>query len=492
MSSTHLLFGAMNRLFQTLSVITLLTLGSCRDSFFDEYPQDQFTEAGFYKRASDFEQALNAGYRSLQSSYSNFYSFGDIASDDSYNWKKNNNSQLIQFNESTVTSNNGIISGQWSSHFATIARANIVLSRIGGVSMEETLKKRYEGEARFLRALMYFNLVRIFGDVPLITKEITDAQESFAYGRDPADKVYELIISDLTTAAQYLPDAYTQNIDIGRATSLAAKSLLGKVYLTQKRYPEAVTKLKEVIASGKAGLMPNYNDFYNPDLPNNKEIIFAVQYARNFDPTIGSPFGNIVAPNEPVDRPIVTVGNGAGQFFLTTDLLNSFELGDLRKTAIDSAVGQRKYYFTKKYFDPKMAKANDAANDWPILRYADVLLMTAEALNESGNPTEALLYLNPVRKRAGLGELSGLPQGPLRLVLERERRVELNSEGQRWFDLVRTGRAKDVMNAFFVKYKSDDDQAGQNSSLQDNELIFPVPKFQVDLNPDRIKQNPGY
>ncbi|WP_188315884.1 RagB/SusD family nutrient uptake outer membrane protein [Chitinophaga agrisoli] len=473
-------------------LFSCLLLGSCGKGFFDQYPGDVLSNANFYTQSGDFEQGLNAAYANLRNNYRWWYVFGDMTSDDVYNWKRNNSSTIIQFNESNISSDNSLLNDLWNSSYATIARCNIVAGRIGNITMDETLKQRYTGEAKFLRALIYFNLVRVFGDVPLVLTEVTAAQQSFGFAREASDKVYAQIVQDLKDAAATLPDVYTKNNDIGRATSIAAKSLLGKVYLTRKQYPEAAAILQEVIGSGIPALLPTYTDVFSPDNPNNKEIIFAVQYGRGFDPQQGSPFGNDVAPNEPVNKIVVAAGNGQGTFLVTDDLAQAFTTADTRKQAIDSATGTRKYYFTNKYFDPAITKANDAANDWIVLRYADVLLMAAEAYNEQGQVTPALTYMNEVRHRAALTASATTDKGTLRTEIAQERRLELNCEGHRWFDLVRTGQAKTVMNAFFEKYKADDDQAGKSSTIQDNELIFPIPGFQVNLNPEKIKQNPGY
>lgn len=473
-------------------LLSCLLLGSCGKGFFDQYPGDVLSGANFYTQPGDFEQGLNGAYANLRSNYRWWYIFGDMTTDDVYNWKRNNSSTNIQFNESNISADNSLLNDLWNTSYATIARCNIVAGRIGNITMDETLKKRYVGEAKFLRALIYFNLVRVFGDVPLVLTEVMQAQESFGFGREASTKVYDQIAQDLQEAADALPATYDKNSDIGRATSIAARSLLGKVYLTRKQFTEAATVLQEVINSGIPALLPAYTDIFLPDNPNNKEVIFAVQYARGFDPQQGSPFGNDVAPNEPVDKVVVAAGNGQGTFLITDDLAHIFTGADTRKSAIDSATGTRKYYFTKKYFDPAITKANDSGNDWIVLRYADVLLMAAEAYNEANQAQQALDYLNQVRHRAGLNNAETTDKMALRVEIATERRMELNCEGHRWFDLARTGQVKTVMNAFFEKYKTDDDQAGKNSSIQDNELIFPIPGFQVNLNPDKIKQNPGY
>jgi len=205
----------------TLAVLSVFLLGTpaCREEFFDEFPQDTFNEASFYKKASDFELGLNAAYGSLRNSYRNWYAFGDVYSDDAYNWKFNNSQPLITINEANTASDNSLVSSLWSGCYGTIALANLIIDRSAVVSYDETRKKRYVAEARFLRGLMYFNLVRVFGNVPLVVREIVDPQTSFDYGREPVDKVYEQILSDLRAAEQDLPASYTLNADVGRATS---------------------------------------------------------------------------------------------------------------------------------------------------------------------------------------------------------------------------------------------------------------------------------
>lgn len=475
--------------------LLLLGLGltACSDKFFDLRPVDSFNEASFYQRASDFDQGLVAAYASLRATYRNWYALGDVATDDAYNWRTNNNTNLININEAQTTATNGLVSGFWDASYSIIALANVIIDKSAAVSYDETLRKRYVAEARFLRGLMYFNLVRVFGDVPLVLNQLTTPSQAFEFGRTPSAEVYAQILADLQVAETDLPRAYATNNDVGRATSGSAKALLGKVLLTQRQYGPAVTKLREVTSSGTYSLVADYAGLFNPDLASTPEDIFKVQYARAA-PGMGSPFGGDVAPNEPTPGKtfLAAGGIGRGFFHMTTDLRQAFTPGDRRFATVDSARGTRLYYVTKKYFDPKITVADDAGNDWYVLRYADVLLMLAEALNEGGNSADALIPLNQVRARAGLPALTATTQADLRQVIERERRLELYHEGHRWFDLLRTGRLTTVMNAHYQRWAGDNDQVGQGASLQEFRLLFPLPKFQVDLNPTKLIQNPGY
>jgi hypothetical protein len=213
--------------------------------------------------------------------YTNYYVLGDVASDNAYTQRSSNAVDLISFNESNLTASSAVISSIWTGSYQVIARSNIVLDRIGNANVEAGMKRRLTGEAKFLRSLMYFNLVRIFGDVPLVLKDISGPAEALSYGRDPVADIYTQIVSDLKEAEGMLPVTYTVNADIGRATKVAVQSLLGHIYLTQKNYPEAAAKLAEVVNTAQYGLLPKYDDVFDADNANNREIIFAVQSVGN-------------------------------------------------------------------------------------------------------------------------------------------------------------------------------------------------------------------
>lgn len=479
-----------------LIVFAVALLGSsCKESFFNELPSDQLSEESFFKSSNDFETTLNDGYRLLRTAYANYYVIGDIASDDAYNQKFNNNYNLISINESNVNAENSVVQSIWSGSYQVISRANLVLDKIDAITMDNSLKERYKGEAKFLRSLMYFNLIRIFGDVPLVLTDVKSPQEAFSYSREPVAKVYDVIIADLKDAEGWLPVAYTSNEDIGRATSMAAKSLLGHIYLTRKNYNDGATKFLEVINGNNHRLLDNYSDVFDAAKSNNEEIIFAVQYARGLDPGQGNPFAYAAWPGQSVGDGLLKLANG--NFLMTDDLDRAFEEGDQRKLMnnYDFETGySRRYVFTRKYYDKDMVVKLDAGNDWIVYRYADILLMYAETQNELNMPNEALRYLELVRDRVNLltDKDLGNSQVLMRSALEKERRVELNCEGHRWFDLVRTDRTIPIMNAHFLDSTLDDDQIGGGGSVEEFELLFPLPSFEVNLNPDKLIQNPGY
>jgi hypothetical protein len=324
-----------------------------------------------------------------------------------------------------------------------------------------------------------------------VLTEIKNPDAGYDFGRNPKAEVYTQIEKDLTEAAAALPLSFT-GADIGRATQGAAKALLSKVFLTQRKFNEAAARLKEVIGSGVYTLLPNYADVFRVTNKNNRESVFEIQF-RSGGVGEGNPWANSFAPENSGTAVIAFGGDGNNQ--PTTDIAQAYEANDTRRaislaTSYVNSSGQTiPYSFIKKYYDVPATK-NDNGNNIPVIRYADVLLMYAESLNETGyQPSgEAMRFLNDIRKRAVLPEKTAVEipnQQAFRLAIEQERRVELAFEGHRWFDLVRTGRAIEVMN-------SKKDQIGLVRLLTDNDLLFPIPQSQIDINKSKINQNPGY
>jgi hypothetical protein len=484
-----------SRSFFLMSLACIFIIISCSDKYFDEYPSDAPTENTFFHGPENIKMMLNDAYFTMRSVYQFYYYVADLTSDDSYNSKFNNSSDHITINESNVTSSNGAIGNLWTNSYNVIARCNMVLEQSEKISMDATVKQNYQNEAKFIRALIYFNLVRIFGDVPLVLKDIKTSEEAFSYGRESLENVYAQIQEDLT-AAKSLPSFYVKNEDKGRATSWAAKSLLAKIYLTQKNYTAANAELEDIINNSPHILLDSYADIFAADNPNNDEIIFAIQYARGFDPSMGNPLVTGCFPNETIGQNFGSgiLATGTGTFLMTEELDALYTATDTRRSMIYRMEGNRRsYIFTMKYYDTGMITKVDSGCDWIVLRFADVLLMYAEVQNELNNVSIASTYVNAVRIRAGL-DISipvATDQAGMRLAIELERRLELFCEGHRWFDLVRTGRAITVMNAHFNSDASNE-EIGENCSVEEYELIFPVPNNQVLLNPDKIKQNPGY
>jgi len=475
--------------YRFLILLSFLALGSCKDGFLNLTPISETNDLNFYRNAEDMLNAVNAAYASLQFDglYSQgLYAIGEGISDNTEILDAQSGIDISQLDAFTTLSNNGIVNTTWNDHYRGILSCNTVIDRSEGVTMDQQLKDRYVGEVKFLRALMYFNMVRIFGDVPLILKETTDVSVGYTFSRNPVNEVYDQIIKDLQEAEQKLPVSYT-GTSVGRATSGAAKGLLAKVFLTQKKWSEAAAKTKEIIDAQTYDLLPSYADIFKINNKNNKESLFEVQYKKG-GYGLGSPFNNRFAPRL-AGVAVTTIGAGSGHNLPTADMNKAYEVGDLRKE-VSMAQGYTsagKFVdapFIKKYLDPAPFAANDADNNWPVLRYADVLLMRAEALNEIGYAAdgEAFTLLNRIRKRAGLAEKKSqtiATQAAFRLAVENERRVELAFENHRWFDLLRTDRAIAVMNA-------------KGFNVQPFRLLLPIPLTQIQINPDKIKQNPGY
>ena len=471
-----------------LLAILSLSLTACQEKFLDLAPIAQANTTSFFKTQSDMIIALNGAYGALQfgGQYGQNYIYTEIPSDDTRPVLSGSVTDQDEFDKFYLRTTNPFLLNRWSDGYRGIYRTNVVLSRIAEVPMDETLRKRIVGEAKFLRALMYFNLVRSFGGVPLVLTEITDPSQGYEFGRAPATEVYAQIVKDLTDAETVLPATYT-GADMGRATRGAAKSLLGKVYMTQKKYAEAAAKLKEVVDANTYDLLPAYADLFKPASKNSRESIFEVQYKKGSIGE-GSNFGNTYAPENSGNAVIQFGGGGNNQ--PTTDLIQAFETGDPRRATslatnyVNASGTTINYNYIRKYLDLPTTNG-DADDNYYVLRYADVLLLYAEALNETGKPAEALPYLNRVRKRVGLADRVGLSQADLRLALAQERRVELAFEGHRWFDLVRTGRALGVLQAKAT-------EIGIKSNLTENNLILPIPQSQIDINPSKITQNTGY
>ncbi|TJY62734.1 RagB/SusD family nutrient uptake outer membrane protein [Sphingobacterium alkalisoli] len=477
-----------------MGLLSILSLSGCK-KFLDLAPISQTNGNNFYQTAEDMKNALNAVYGALQYPgmyYSSMHIIGDLRSDNTWIPNPNAGANLQEVDEFKNNAFNSISSTTWSAHYQGIQAANIVIDKIDAVNMDEDLKNQYRGEAKFLRALMYFNMVRIFGDVPLVLEVINNPQEGYAYGRTPAEEVYAQIVSDLSDAEGALLYEYG-NADIGRATKGAAMSLLGKVYLTQKKWALAVQKLKEVIDQttlNKYQLLPSYASVFGIANENSKESIFEVQFKKGSSGE-GSPFTNQFAPIGS-GTAVTSLGNPLGQNIPTDNMNAAYEVDDVRKdlsmrTSYVVNGNTVMHNYVAKYLGVPAANL-DSDNNWIVLRFADVLLMYAEALNEQGYVADgpAFAYLNQIRNRANLlsktsnhvtPALRIADQGAFRLAIEHERRVELAFEGHRWFDLVRTDRAMAVLESI---------------GMQAHHVLFPIPNSQIEINPGVMTQNQDY
>ena len=356
-----------------------------------------------------------------------------------------------------------------------------------------------------MRGYYYFELTQYFGDVILITEPLELPSKAWDYQRVPQAQVYTQIETDLKDAASMLPVKYT-GADIGRVTKGAALSLLGKVYLTEKKYPDAVATLQQVLPLGYS-LVPNYADVFDPQKKNGPESIFEVQYQGGNDLGEWSSFIYTFAPR--LSKDAVTgwpQSNPGGWNIPTNDMIASYEPGDSRKAAsigldFKSPITGDVVPYIKKYDHPH-AIYGRTDDDWPVLRYSDVLLMLAEAINEATGPTsEAFGYLNQVRKRADLPEVSGLDKEAFRAKVLHERRVELAFENWRWFDLKRTqtpDQLAQFLNAYGAVEKANPTVSRQGTPYSSGDYIFesyealyPIPNNEILVN-SKLTQNPGY
>ncbi len=497
----------------TVTGIILLSLiqFSCDDDFLVTTDPTRIDTNLFYKDQKQVEQALNGVYGQLQNITNNEYIFQEFTSDNTtldFNpLDRGGAAGWEAFEFSTVNSGNGEISNLWNNYYAALYNINFALEKLAAsTALDATAKTVIEGQLKFMRGFYYFNLVRYFGEVVLVTSTLDKAEEAFDLVRSPEATIYTQIETDLKEAAAALPLSYDA-ANVGRVTKGAALSVLGKVYLTKKQYPEATATLQQVLALGYA-LLPNYADNFDPQKKNGVESILEVQYQGGNDLGEWSSFMYTFAPR--LSQGAVTGFANvtpAGRNIPTNDIMAAYEAGDLRKdvslkAGYTNAKGEWvPIPFINKYHYPHTI-AGRTDNNWPVLRYSDVLLLLAEALNEQSGPTvEAYDYLNQVRKRAGLAELNGLDKETFREKVLQERRVELAFENHRWFDLKRTKTPAELaqfMNAYAAKEKENPTVNRGGVAFNaldyvytDQEAIFPIPAPQILIN-DKLTQNPGY
>jgi len=455
---------------------------SCNEDLIQLSPISQNSAGNFYSTPEQIEQAVVGVYDGLQltGQYRQYFIYlMEVRSDNSKQQSTTSSGGVfgdVDLFRMEATSN--VVELAWKDCYKGIQRCNIVLKRIESVSVNPN-KTVQIGEIKFIRALTYFNLVRLFGDVPLVTKEYGDPFEAFELVRTPKADVYALIIKDLTEACQSLN---TNALRPGGATKNAAYALLGKVQLTLENFTEAIAALRNV--SGV--LLPNYADNFGLANENSVESLFEIQFKKGGIGE-GSPYANLFTPFG-ASYLIGGIGTTFGDNLPTQDIYNSYPVGDIRR---DVTMGKTTsdVLYTKKYIDTPF-KDLDGGNNFIVLRYADVVLMLAEALNEQGYiaDDEAFTLLNKIRNRAGLSSLTSLDlpeQNSFRIAIANERRWELAFENHRWFDLVRTGKAIQVMNAHTS-------ESGVMNTVTNENLLYPIPQSQVDATNGKITQNPGY
>ncbi|MDR1600867.1 MAG: RagB/SusD family nutrient uptake outer membrane protein [Tannerella sp.] len=462
-------------------IFTSLILWSCSESFLELSPISNANEASYYKTEKDFETAVVAAYATLYTEFapeSGISYCSEQMSDEATVYDMAGNVADKQaFKNYSLFPANTIVLQTWRSGYNSLLIVNTVINKLQTSSISEQLKTGYEAEMRFLRALYYFNLVRMFGDIPLVDEPIV-VSESYSRLRSSVSGIYDFIIEDLKFAADHLP-LQSQVSRVGQASKGAAQGLLGKVYLTVNNKNAAKDVLGQVISSGEYELLSDYAHLWDLAHENSREALFEIQHVAG--PTSpSSPYHEYFCPY----NNMAISGQGFGVNQVTEDLWNEFEPDDPRRDLSiftgynDKGGNWIEIKFPKKWWDPAWINSGSYyfENNFIVLRYADVLLMYAEA---AADP----VYLNMVRDRAGMpryGE-AGYPArySTLALAIEHERMVELSLEFHRWFDLKRTGRATTVLSA------------RKGKTITEQMLVLPVPQTEIDINPALI-QNPGY
>lgn len=449
--------------------VASIGLVSCGEKFFEQYPSNSVTEGNFYQTEDDFNQGVYSCYAKLKTEMAFHLTELAYRTDEcvleSMAVSTQDRYDLDHFAEN---SSNGILSKIWNAWYNGIYRCNDVLDHAEGKDFPKLAQ--YKAEALFIRSWYYFNLWRCFGGVPVVKTVATPAEAKVVPRCDEAT-MYEMLVEDLTYASENLPAA--RGAEKARVTKIAAQTLLGKVYLTFGKYAEADAILASAMSDTGYGLMPTTADVFNISNKMNKEVIFALYYNKTNDNGHGYWYSSNTSVE--ADR-----SNPTPQFksiYAATDtrfaLINTY-----RK--ISSSV-----YAMAKWDDTYDATyTTQVGNDFPHLRYADIVLMRAEALAQQNNIAEAVTYLNMTRTRAGLAPLAAADFADKKAFIKEladERGREFALEGHRWFDLVRLGLAIDYFR-------------GLGQKIGEHQLIFPIPNNQIEIVNDNsiLWQNPGF
>ncbi|MFY0253588.1 RagB/SusD family nutrient uptake outer membrane protein [Chitinophaga sp. 30R24] len=507
----------MNK-YTVIFFLALISLASCSKDFLERNNPNGTAVGNFFKSENSVLLAVNGAYSSLRGSNNigeNSGLYTDERSDDTgTNDSQSNAGEPFQFGNFSILPSNTYLKSHWVSLYQTITQCNSITSNIDKVTFANNdTKLQYLAEAKFIRALIYFHLVRKWGDVPLVTKTLTSTGDITANTyRQPQDVVYAQIVADLKDALNSKLPNLQSGAGVGRASKAAINGLLGQVYLTM-----ATTFDKdktENLANANTYLTAAYNmrSFVNlKDIPyadvfdvskktSNAEVIFQIVYKQG-DITYGS---SIAANNQALGETINSQKKGLGVGGnVTPDLIKDYEVNDPRKTfSVKYAANEQvQDWFVTKYRD-----ASDAAgvngyggNDTPLMRYADIILMLAEVNMLQGNDAVAIQYLDMVRERAGmpLYEVArtdadySAKYPTLKLAILHERRVELAFEHHRWFDLLRFFTTPELVTFFKAKSQADFGNA-KLVNFNTKDRYFPIPFDEYKLDPTKMYQNPGY
>lgn len=500
----------MKKIISLISVLALMISFTGCDEFLSVVPEDQLTLDGYFKTEAQCLQATASLYGFVWFNFNDKANFaiGDIYAGNMFT----SSDEVINFHNYTVAQNNIRVFEAWSACYAAVAHSNNIINNLppvaGNYGVSQDVIDQCVAEARFMRASAYFYLVQLFGSVPIID-DGAEAAANPIVPRIIEEDIYTFILNDLVFAETNSPDDRSGNEE-GRITKWAAKALMAKVYLTQKNYDSAKSKLQEVIASQKYHLLDNYGDLFYTENNNSAESVFAWQWVANQ----GWATQNTHQAFFAITGDITTVGDGWGMVKPSVDLINAFENGDARKKAILMEDGD--YYpqllsgsggFTfsldnyssetnagiKKYVvgspdDDNVGFMSTGINTY-IIRYADVLLMYVEAMIGDGNSTSdatAVGYFNQIRNRAKLGTKSSITRDELL----QERRIEFAFEHQFLYDLVRIlgedGAKSYLSNVERGRYDGD---TFLPQKFNCNRVKFAIPTSEVDQNP-LLKEDP--
>ena len=452
------------KILKTLYIVMLMMALGCNEQL-DLEPISVIGENGYFNNAKEVEAALIGAYDGLQQTVQREIFILENRSDNGRVGSGSGGDFLAvtTFDDKAISS---VITAYWTSVYNAISRANVVLKYVDVVE-DDNLRNQIEGEARFIRAYLYFRLVRMFGEVPLVL-ETVNPEETAVLAKVPVNDVYQAIIEDLMFAANNLPATSTEK----RAAGLPAKGILAKVHLTRQDFSLAKPLLEDIINSGSYALENSYSDVFDLGNELNDEMLFVIQFKSGSNGE-GNNFSYELTPESPI-----------GAVRPTDNLINAYNPSDQRKDVSLSETDK----LILKYKNNNILYDGD--NDWPVLRYADIVLMYGEVLNEqskSTGPTQlAIDYLNLTRERAGLPILTKAEMDTYeayKSAMLKERRLELAFENQRWFDLLRTDTALEVMRAI---------GANDGFEVEPYRLFFPIPQRDIDTSGGILKQNAGY
>lgn len=500
------------------NILCMFFLVSCSEDFLRLTPEGESTVANFYKTEDHFEQAINAAYASLRDLTNLGYVFGEMRSDNTH-YTHNNNERMDgnvhreNVANFLVDSQNDIVSHIWGTCYGIIAQTNSILDRIDKTPFSVEFKDKIIGQASFLRAFAYFELVQTYGRVPLQLTEVNSADGAFPEQSEP-DEVYKVIIEDVKEAISKLGNAtFPQD---GSATKGAAKMLYSYVLMTMpnRDYPEAEAQLNDVIYNMGYDLLPDYASVFDLSNKNSVEHIFSVQYQMGNQGQESDWLYVFIPRSKEAEIitgvPMSNTASTGGWNVPTPAMIDSYESGDLRLNAsIAVAVGEieNDALVVEKVLnvgDPEIQQYKDALpfvnkyrhthqttfntdDNWPIYRYSDALLLLAECLVEQGRAPEAVPYVNRVRRRAGLQDVTTVTAETVAM----ERKHELAFENHRWYDLVRTRKAVEVMNEYGNYIKSIDSHIIDKAyHVTEQNLILPIPYRELLIN-DKLTQNQG-